>query len=69
MPNPMWRDSSSRMRLQIASSTGSRALSLIILNRATAKVSATSCSAIVLRYQRLSDRIESKRSRSFAGIG
>ena len=49
--------------------TGSRALSLIILNSATAKVSATSCSAIVFRYQRLSERIESKRSFSFAGIG
>ena len=52
MPKPMWRDSSCRMYWQIWRRSGSFELSASIRNRATAKVSATSCSPMVLIVQR-----------------
>jgi hypothetical protein len=69
MPKPMWRDSSPRIRRHTSPRTGSFALSAIILKSDTAKVSATSCSAMVFRYHLLSPRIDSKSSTSFFGIG
>ena len=62
MPKPMWRDSSRRMRRHTSPRTGSTAASAIILNIDTAKVSATSWSAMVLMYQRGSVRMVSKRN-------
>ena len=69
MPKPMWRDSSCRMRVHTWRRSGSAAASPIILKMATAKVSATSWSAMVLMYQRESVRIASKSTRSLSGIG
>ncbi len=69
MPKPMCRDSSCRMRPHTSPSSGSTAHSCIIRNMETANVSATSCSAMVLMYQRESVRMASKRTRSFSGMG
>ena len=69
MPKPMWRDSSCRMYWQICRSSGSFELSASMRNRATAKVSATSCSPIVLTVHRESDSSVSNSSRSNSGSG
>ena len=69
MPKPMWRDSSCRMYWQIWRRSGSFELSASIRKRATAKVSATSCSPMVLIVQRRSPSIVSNSSFSKPGSG
>ena len=69
MAKPMWRASSCRMRRQTWRSTASLEDSASMRNSETAKVSATSCRPIVLRYHDEVPSSVSKISRTLPPTG